>query len=256
MRFQSSDVRRVARAAAELAEISDPDAFLQQCLEHLCALLDGDVAALNVLDPSSARAQVTNWPDRSLFRDVPEALSRVLPEHPVVQHFLRTRDPTPVRIGDVMPLREFRNTRTYAEVFAPVGTPHMLAFPVPAAPVPDEAPGLTGYSVSRSAQDFSDSHCDIASLLQPALIALHRRLLVQTEQRMRGQLAPAAAIGVTPREMAVLALLATGSSQAAIGHNLGISPRTVQKHLERLYVKLGVHDRLLAVERARGLGLL
>jgi DNA-binding CsgD family transcriptional regulator len=35
-----------------------------------------------------------------------------------------------------------------------------------------------------------------------------------------------------------------------------VSPRTVRKHLGNLYRKMDVHDRLMAVERARALGLL
>jgi ATP/maltotriose-dependent transcriptional regulator MalT len=61
---------------------------------------------------------------------------------------------------------------------------------------------------------------------------------------------------VTGREREVLKLLATSSTAARIGRELRISERTVHKHLENLYGKLGVHDRLAAVLRAQDLGLL
>jgi DNA-binding CsgD family transcriptional regulator len=64
-----------------------------------------------------------------------------------------------------------------------------------------------------------------------------------------------AEIPLTPREQAVLGLLAQGLTAGTIARRLGISPRTVQKHLERCYVKLGVTDRLAAVLRAQTLGL-
>ncbi|MFJ9323925.1 response regulator transcription factor [Streptomyces globisporus] len=41
-----------------------------------------------------------------------------------------------------------------------------------------------------------------------------------------------------------------------IGGRLGISPRTVHKHLNALYRKLGAADRLSAVLRAQDPGLL
>ena len=60
---------------------------------------------------------------------------------------------------------------------------------------------------------------------------------------------------MTPREARVLELLAAGLTATAIGHACRISPRTVRKYLENIYAKLSCHDRLLAVRRARELGL-
>ena len=42
------------------------------------------------------------------------------------------------------------------------------------------------------------------------------------------------------------------AGEAQIGAILGRSPRTVQKHLEHVYVKLGVENRQQAVELFRG----
>ena len=61
---------------------------------------------------------------------------------------------------------------------------------------------------------------------------------------------------LTPREQVILAALARGCTAQGIAARLGISPRTVHKHLEHLYRKLGVRDRLMAVQRARDAGLL
>jgi DNA-binding NarL/FixJ family response regulator len=66
----------------------------------------------------------------------------------------------------------------------------------------------------------------------------------------------AAEAGLTPREVAVLSLLADGMTAEAIGRRLGISNRTVHKHTENLYRKLSATDRLMAVLRAQSLGLL
>lgn len=57
-------------------------------------------------------------------------------------------------------------------------------------------------------------------------------------------------LALTPRECEVLRCLATGKTDADIGDMLGISVRTVQKHLEHIYVKLGVETRTAAVMRA------
>jgi DNA-binding NarL/FixJ family response regulator len=61
---------------------------------------------------------------------------------------------------------------------------------------------------------------------------------------------------LTPRELAVLGELADGLPAATIGRKLLITERAVHPHLERLYTKLGVGDRLAAVLQAQRLGLL
>ncbi|MHA6785889.1 LuxR C-terminal-related transcriptional regulator [Pseudonocardia saturnea] len=66
----------------------------------------------------------------------------------------------------------------------------------------------------------------------------------------------AESVAVTSREPAVLGLLAEGLTAIAIGRRLGIAERTVPKHLQHCYAKLGVSDRLGAVLRARRIGLL
>ena len=48
----------------------------------------------------------------------------------------------------------------------------------------------------------------------------------------------------------MLALLAEGLSIPLIARRLGCSPRTIYKHLERTYRKLGVRDRINALRIA------
>ena len=58
-------------------------------------------------------------------------------------------------------------------------------------------------------------------------------------------------VELTARELGVVLLLGEGMTAVAIAHRLGISPRTVHKHLENIYAKLGVSDRLSAVLRVQ-----
>ena len=59
--------------------------------------------------------------------------------------------------------------------------------------------------------------------------------------------AQAAVEGLTERELDVLRLAARGHTNRAIGHQLGISDRTVQGHLANIFGKLGVSTRTEAV---------
>ena len=61
---------------------------------------------------------------------------------------------------------------------------------------------------------------------------------------------------LTPREHQILLMVSQGFTMQQAGHRLGISPRTVETHVAKLYRKLGVRSRVQAVSRAAQLGLI
>ena len=63
-------------------------------------------------------------------------------------------------------------------------------------------------------------------------------------------------LGISAREMAVLAELAAGYSNKEIARRLGVSPNTIKTHVARLFEKLGARRRTDAIARAREQGLL
>ena len=62
--------------------------------------------------------------------------------------------------------------------------------------------------------------------------------------------APALPLELTKREAEVLEFVAVGQSNRAIALALQVSERTVENHIQRVYRKLGVHDRANAVLHA------
>ena len=61
---------------------------------------------------------------------------------------------------------------------------------------------------------------------------------------------------LTPRELEVFKLVASGSSNREIGRTLLLSEATVKSHLVHIYDKLGVRSRTSAVAAARKQGVL
>jgi DNA-binding CsgD family transcriptional regulator len=120
--------------------------------------------------------------------------------------------------------------------------------------VPLTPPGLQAFVLGRDAE-FAECEIDLAKRIQ--------RLIVGLDQQVRTLAGIRVTCGaetidtrITPRELAVLGELARGVTAAVISRRLGISERTVHKHLEHIYGKLEVTDRLSAVLRARDAGLI
>jgi len=81
-----------------------------------------------------------------------------------------------------------------------------------------------------------------------------------TAQKPRGPFernrAALQSLGISGRELEVLEALAAGQSNKQIARTLNISPNTVKTHVARLYEKLQVNGRVLAIEEARRLRLI
>jgi DNA-binding NarL/FixJ family response regulator len=132
-------------------------------------------------------------------------------------------------------------------------------------------PGMSGYEVCRTLkQRFGDGlpiillsgervepFDRVAGLLLGAddylvkpcapdeLVARARRLI-----RVRDAI-NAEVRTLTKRETEVLTLIADGVTTVAIAASLVVTPKTVSKHLERIFQKLDVHTRTEAVAEAR-----
>lgn len=112
-------------------------------------------------------------------------------------------------------------------------------------------------AVSRRAGFSPDARSLLAESVAPLLLLLpHVADACRRAQQARTATEAAAALNLTAREVEVLQLLAEGLLARTIAARLGLSPRTVHKHLSNVYTKLGVHDRLVAVSIARAQGLI
>ena len=64
------------------------------------------------------------------------------------------------------------------------------------------------------------------------------------------------ALGITPRELEILSLIAEGLSNREIAERLFVSENTVKTHCSRAFDKLGARRRTQAVQLGKELGLL
>ncbi len=185
-------------------------------------------------------------------------LDETLHKHPLVAHYRRTGDRSPLtarQLGGGRPWPDADAQSAFERVFA---ADHQLALPLPA---PDGAGHLI--MLGRPGEFYGEREVEFAGRIQPLLAAVvehmsHARRLPAAAwgEGPEDTLDRAAEYGLTPRETVVLTLLAQSLTADTIGRRLGISPRTAHKHLENVYRKLGTADRLATVLHAREVGLL
>jgi DNA-binding NarL/FixJ family response regulator len=89
------------------------------------------------------------------------------------------------------------------------------------------------------------------ALLSPAVT----KQVIRKFTRIPRAAPPKEVDGLTEREREILRLIATGLSNAEIGHQLYISETTVKTHVTHILQKLGLRDRVQAVVLAYQTGL-
>jgi DNA-binding CsgD family transcriptional regulator len=214
-------------------------------LDSLHRVLPSDYVSLNDVGPSPDQIVTMMQPD------VPELVSRWAEhahENPLLRYYLDTADGRANRFSDVMAQDDLHELALYREVYAPLGVEYQMAFTLPAS-----SDRVLAIALSRRGRDYSDAERDFANEARPFLIqaylnaiaydALFARAGEETATPLVDSLQAA---GLTGREAEVLRLVALGRSNHHIAAELGISDRTVGKHLEHSFRKLGVGDRSTA----------
>ncbi|WP_027854896.1 response regulator [Marinobacterium litorale] len=102
-------------------------------------------------------------------------------------------------------------------------------------------------------QPADNDRLSFLDLPQPLAVRLISRqesgdylLKLVDEQEGTGATRLQSRLGLTPRAAEVLYWIANGKTNKEIGEILGMSPRTVNKHLEQIYPELGVENRTAA----------
>ena len=231
-----SETERALRAAfACLQAIGEgcpsPGEFARRGVRHLSSLVPSEVTTLSLCDLATGRRRVVSDPPHAISRDERAVFDLHFRDHPLVR-FHTTRPGGGVhRISDSMTKDAFRATPLYADYYARVGIDHALALPL----YVDERM-LVSFVFNRKGRDFSDGERELLELLRAPLASLYRQSYALAQ--------------LTDREREVLGWVSAGKSNAQIAQIVGASLRTVAKHLERIYEKLGVESRTAAAMRA------
>ncbi|GHF44513.1 hypothetical protein GCM10010218_27360 [Streptomyces mashuensis] len=169
-------------------------------------------------------------------------------QHPLARH-LMSGGTTPVVLDRISDRR--RHSVWYDEAREYSGQEQL------GLPVPGDPQALRSLVLGRS-DAFTEQELTLAVRIQPLLLTMERHICEL--RRLRTAVAPPPAPAptahdLTPRELTVLGLLAEGLTAEGIARRLLISPSTVNRHLEKVYRKLGTNNRVSTVLLAKREGL-
>lgn len=188
------------------------------------------------------------WPRNYIPNEPPDGFD--FRQQPLLRWYVFTGQTAPQSFGRVPDTVASKHLKqAWEEIARPWGIKHHLSIPLQIG-----GGDHNTYLIHRPDLDFTEQELALARLLQPILtgLAFHLGLVSSSSEACP----ESATQGLTIREMAILTLLSKGLTAGCLARQLNISPRTAEKHLEHIYRKLDVRDRLMAVQRAHELGLL
>ena len=249
MHVSLSALEKALQLVGDLAETEHPADFGERALPGLAQLISCDHLTYNEIGPGLSQTRYWVWPADMVSPVGLDVFAAHVHEHPLVNYYRSTGAGQPVMISDFLGRERFHRLGLYADFFRYFPVEHQLA-----VGLPSPAPQVIGIALNRSGGDFTDADRDLLAVLRgPLITALERATARDRARRALTAAADSTLADLTERELRVLQLVALGRTNSAIAHLLDVSPRTVAKHLQHIYGKLGVSGRAAAVYRASAL---
>jgi DNA-binding CsgD family transcriptional regulator len=250
-------VDRVAEAINDvaIAALSAPPGspLIQPVLHQLVHTLGADAAGYYVHQWDGWTTALAIAPD-DVWPRVPNAhmpTRQAAAAHPGIRHSVaHPNQLTPFTLTDLISETAWLSSELGTLMRPDWGRNYQMAIPVP--PVLGVRESRV-WVLGRLDADFTLSDRDTAAALTGILTAISRQQLWR-DRRLTSHTRPVSSL--TAREHLILHLLDDGLSAQGIAGRLVLSPRTVHKHIERIYRKLDAHDRVTALATARERGIL
>lgn len=229
MRVTASDLRRIVQFLDTAVSPGPADPFPPSTLIALTGLIAADQADYFEVRPDRSVQVFTMAFEEQHPAWLEEAAARLGPENPLSPFRWAPAD-GPLRMSEIIAERELRRLDYYNDFLRPAHIRDRLRVWLWRSA--DTAACLT---LIRSDARFSDRDKAVMAVLQPPLAAIRESSIGADRRLDEAEL--------TIREAQVVALVATGRSNAEIARLLFLAPATVAKHLEHVYRKLRVTGR-------------
>lgn len=228
----TGSIDAVIRSSLSVGEVIDSRAVFSYCYDEQHGTADGHVNEAQLLGEDVVDRVAVNMrmcPIDGWHRD-------------------GNRDDIAV-LSNITDPADYRKTDHYARIFGKSGVADVISIPFGSG---DETARVI---VCREREGFSDDEVQTARLLQPVLTGCLRQSRVMeqlrsdplSEDAMRER-------GLTAREAQIFCRLASGKTSQAVGQELSISVRTVEKHVQNIYARIGARNRSEAISILLGNG--
>jgi DNA-binding CsgD family transcriptional regulator len=239
-----SDVRALLAVFEPCRPAEADDIFYADVLVGLRELIPCDDITFQLMDVAEQRLRLLAVTDEGVLREDLVGMTDELTTLFWQEFWEEDGCAGPVATGDYSTLlhhAELTRTRAYdnsplGSAFGALGVNDEVL--VPMTPLGGSDRRLLLFRGADS-PDFSEREKAMLALVRPRLAELHTR----RDRELRGE------PNLTPRQWEVLRQVATGASNTQIARALGLSEATVRKHLENVFMRLGVQSRTEAVAR-------
>jgi DNA-binding CsgD family transcriptional regulator len=163
MRLSHHDWAACSRAVQEVYHGAAAGPLSQGLLSVLARLVPADYVAYNEIDLHQGRFVIHTHPDRPDVRSIYHRFKAVFCSHPLFKMWEGDQT-VPVKISDVVTVRQLRETAFYQEYYRHLQMRHQLvSFPN------QRAARRTGLSFNRSDRDFSERDRAVLAFIAPHL---------------------------------------------------------------------------------------
>ena len=253
--LRSCDTQALLKALDELYRPVTLDGFPAHLFAVLDELLPGTAVSLDFVDYASRRTEshvASKHLTPAQAVEIESVVREFIWQNPVGAHIADGHPTAVVQPTDLISQRQFRRTDLYQLAFRPVRMEYQIVASLA------WSQGAGGLVVNRpGTRNFTLREVALVAHLRPhverAYLALRQLAELRSQlAKAQGTLAaeghvvhPAGwtAAGLTTREKEVLHWVSQGKRNGEIAIILGISSRTVEKHVEHLFAKLGVETR-------------
>lgn len=246
----AKDLRAVLDIVYGLHDDTDEIELPGHIIAQLGSLVGCDVASYSRVQHVSGQLLVARVDPVDMDKSRLPALHAVFDQHPGFAAYRsgQLRPGTSAALTDLAALRTLRRLPIYVEFYQPAGVNDQLL----CVTRTDSQHGSV-LAFNRERRGFSSRDRAVVDLVAP-----HVAQAVKLRQRLAALTAAVSTLGrhseeveqarpqlsvLTAREREVVEYLVGGVTDHEIARSLGISQRTVHKHLERIYRKLGLSNR-------------
>ena len=223
--------------------------FHLSAFQAISALVKDVVLTMDSTRLRDGEAESHNTKEGAVSQEWQLLLLQLFPQNPVAPG-LRKGARGVLSINEFVTQREFERTALFNEIMRPIDVRFQLFVPL-------ELPGYVAtVSVNRRSPFFRGEIRKLR-LFAPHLVRAHSNARAITRLRSLAsdvpQLDLLRDLGLTPRESHIMHWLIQGKRDSEISEILNSKTRTVEKHVQHIFARLGVETRtaaaLMAVER-------